>query len=166
MDRRRAENDERMRKLREQFKEQNKNIEEASSNVKEKLEKARIENSAHIEEMQEQREVEVEEITKNTERIRESVDGVGAGLKEQLRAEYEAVANQAQELSDKSKDDYVEPPRPPELEGEDENIPYSLDLFLTASDDLYDLVPLEIGAQRTNVLFCVCSTELTRGAAV
>ena len=139
------ENDERMRKLREQFKVQNKNIEQASSGVKEKLEKARVENAAHIEEMQEQREVEVEEIAKNTERIRESVEGVGAGLKQQLKAEYDAVANQAQQLSEKSKDDYVEPPRPPEIWREDqEELPYSLDLYLTASEDLYDVVQLDL----------------------
>lgn len=144
MERRRAENDERMRKLREQFRDQNKNIEQASAGVKEKLEKARIDNTQQIEEMQEQRAVEVEEITKNTERIREQVDGVGEGLKEQLKAEYDAVANQAAELSDKAKEDYVEPPRPPELDGEDKDTPYSLDLFLTAADDMYDVVPLDI----------------------
>jgi hypothetical protein len=177
MDRRRAENDARMRKLREQFREQNRNIEEASSGVKEKLENARSANAAQIEEMQEQRKVEVEEITKNTERIREQVDGVGQGLKEQLKAEYDAVANQAQELvrrggkteshpaqsalhhillltqsacliawvqSDKSKEGYVEPPRPPELDGDDEGLPYSLDLFLSAAPDMYDVVALSI----------------------
>ena len=112
--------------------------------VKEKLEKARVENQAQIEEMQEQREVEVEEITRNTERIKEQVDGVGEGLKEQLQAEYESVAQQAQDLSDKSKEDYVEPLEPPELQNVEDELPYSLDIFLGAADDLYDVVELEI----------------------
>ena len=38
----------------------------------------------------------------------------------------------------------MEPPRPPELDGEDQDTPYSLDLFLTAADDMYDVVPLDI----------------------
>ena len=38
----------------------------------------------------------------------------------------------------------MEPPRPPELDGEDKDTPYSLDLFLTAADDMYDVVPLDI----------------------
>ena len=112
--------------------------------VKEKLEKARVENQAQIEEMQEQREVEVEEITRNTERIKEQVDGVGEGLKEQLQAEYESVAQQAQDLSDKSKEDYVEPLEPPELQNVEDELPYSLDIFLGAADDLYVVVELEI----------------------
>jgi hypothetical protein len=142
MDRRRAENEERMRRLRDQFKDQNKQIEEASSGVKEKLERARVENQAQIEEMQEQREVEVEEITRNTERIKEQVDGVGEGLKEQLQAEYESVAQQAQDLSDKSKEDYVEPFVPPELQNVEEELPYSLDIFLGAAEDMYDVIDI------------------------
>lgn len=110
--------------------------------MKEKLERARVENQAQIEEMQEQREVEVEEITRNTERIKEQVDGVGEGLKEQLQAEYESVAQQAQDLSDKSKEDYVEPFVPPELQNVEEELPYSLDIFLGAAEDMYDVIDI------------------------
>jgi hypothetical protein len=130
----------------------------------------KVENQAQIEEMQEQREVEVssphpiliiltsssplsspnphlilsqvEEITRNTERIKEQVDGVGEGLKEQLQAEYESVAQQAQDLSDKSKEDYVEPFVPPELQNVEEELPYSLDIFLGAAEDMYDVIDL------------------------
>ena len=101
-----------------------------------------MENQAQIEEMQEQREVEVEEITRNTERIKEQVDGVGEGLKEQLQAEYESVAQQAQDLSDKSKEDYVEPFVPPELQNVEEELPYSLDIFLGAAEDMYDVIDI------------------------
>ena len=130
MERRKSENDARMRKLRDQFRTQNKEIEQASSGVREKLERAKMENAAHIEEMQEQREVEVEEINRNTERIKEQVDGVGEGLKEQLQSEYDAVTQAAQDAADKPLgDDAFEE----EVEEPVEDLPYSLDLYLSAT---------------------------------
>ena len=141
MDRRKAENAARMAKLRDQFKNQNRDIEQASSSVREKLERAKMENAAHIEEMQEQREVEVEEINRNTERIREQVDGVGEGLKEQLQQEYDEVTQAAQDAADAPLGDEA---FEDELEEEPEDLPFSLDLYLSATDDVYEVVPVEV----------------------
>ena len=94
-----------------------------------------MENAAHIEEMQEQREVEVEEINRNTERIKEQVDGVGEGLKEQLQSEYDAVTQAAQDAADKPLgDDALEEDE--EDDEPSEELPYSLDLYLSATGSL------------------------------